>query len=312
MSDRGVFAVDRGIWDHPDFADEPFTEREAWQWLIGSCAWEPKRVRVGSVVVDLVRGQCAFSLRFMATRWKWSEPRVRRFLSRSKTDARALVDATQGATRITVCNYDKYQFGRRSDVSEIDAQPDAAPTQHRRKEEELKETKKEEKKDTRAVAMATRPLIADPFDEFWKAYPRRDGANPKAPAKKLFIAAVKGGAEPAAIIEGARRCAVTEHEKIGTPYIPQTVKWLRDRRWEDYAAGPPVENDLSVDQRKAMFAQLRGTNEPAKGKDLRGPGDSPRTIEGLRREEPATAADDKTRHARVGGMVELFPRTSRF
>ncbi len=38
MSERGVFAVDRGIWDHPMFACEPFTEREAWQWLIAEAA----------------------------------------------------------------------------------------------------------------------------------------------------------------------------------------------------------------------------------------------------------------------------------
>src|SRR5829696_3821616 len=32
MSGRGVFAVDRGIWSESDFADEPFTEREAFMW----------------------------------------------------------------------------------------------------------------------------------------------------------------------------------------------------------------------------------------------------------------------------------------
>jgi hypothetical protein len=33
MSERGVFAVDRGIFDHSVFAREPFTQREAWIWL---------------------------------------------------------------------------------------------------------------------------------------------------------------------------------------------------------------------------------------------------------------------------------------
>ena len=56
----------------------------------------------------------------------------------------------------------------------------------------------ERKKDSRAVATATRP--PDRFDEFWKAYPKRDGANPKKPALKAFAVAVKSGHNPAAII----------------------------------------------------------------------------------------------------------------
>lgn len=88
---------------------------------------------------------------------------------------------------------------------------------------------------SRAVAKATRP--SDDFEEFWKAYPKRAGANPKTPAEKLFAAAVKAGADPADIIGGARRCAIADAAKIGTEFIPQAVKWLRDKRWRDYPEG---------------------------------------------------------------------------
>jgi hypothetical protein len=30
MTTRGFFAVDRGVFDHPAFAPEPFTECQAW------------------------------------------------------------------------------------------------------------------------------------------------------------------------------------------------------------------------------------------------------------------------------------------
>jgi uncharacterized protein YdaU (DUF1376 family) len=92
----------------------------------------------------------------------------------------------------------------------------------------------EEKKESCAVAKATRPKHSIDFEEFWKSYPRRQGANPKTPAFKAFDAVVKSGTDPAAIIAGARRCAIADRDKIGTPFIPQAVKWLRDRRWEDY------------------------------------------------------------------------------
>jgi hypothetical protein len=140
MSERGVFAVDRGVFDHPTFAPEPYTEREAWIWMIGAAAWKATRVRVGRHACDLQRGQLVFSARFLAVKFKWSEARIRRFLKRLKTDAMVFVSATRGSTRITICNYDKYAFGRRAD----DAPNDATATHSRRKEEELKNLRKKE------------------------------------------------------------------------------------------------------------------------------------------------------------------------
>jgi len=141
MSERGVFAVDRGIFGHPVFANEPFTEREAWTWLISQAAWKQRRRRVGNVVVDLDRGQLSHSLRFMAGKWQWSEPRVRRFLNRLKTDAMIDAATDAGVTVITICNYNKYQrVSLPTDAATLD-QSDAAPTQHRRKEEDIKNIK---------------------------------------------------------------------------------------------------------------------------------------------------------------------------
>ena len=90
----------------------------------------------------------------------------------------------------------------------------------------------EKKKDPCAVVKPTR--TDEKFEEFWKSLPKRDGANPKEPARRLFEAAVKSGDDPEAIIAGARQCARAESKNAGTPYIPQAVKWLRDKRWRDY------------------------------------------------------------------------------
>lgn len=87
------------------------------------------------------------------------------------------------------------------------------------------------------------PVDNSDFERFWAAYPRRDGANPKAPAQKLFCGYVKSGIPAADIIAGAVRCALKDAAKIGTPYIPQAVKWLRDQRWLDY---PPQEEIVTM------------------------------------------------------------------
>lgn len=165
MSERGVFAVDRGIWDHPGFADEPFTEREAWQWLIGDAAFKERIKRVGSVVVTLQRGQCANSTRFLQERWKWgSETRVRRFLERRKIAAEIVVDTDAGVTVVTICNYNKYQRVSLPSVADIDAPGVAAASQQRRKIEdtETKETDSEAK-----ASGADAPVYTDSRHELW-------------------------------------------------------------------------------------------------------------------------------------------------
>lgn len=139
MSERGVYGVDRGIWDHPAFKPERFTHREGWLWLLSEAAWKAHSRWVGSVQVDLARGQLAHSLRFMASKWRWSEAGVRRFLKRLQSRAMIVVTTDAGVTVITICNYAKYQ---RVSLPR-DAVSDAAPTQRRRKEEnkECKEYK---------------------------------------------------------------------------------------------------------------------------------------------------------------------------
>jgi len=81
-----------------------------------------------------------------------------------------------------------------------------------------------------------RTLVDMQFGEFWKAYPKRSGSNPRAPAAKLFIAAVKAGISADDIIAGTKRYATTESAKVGTEFIPQAMKWLRNKCWQDYSA----------------------------------------------------------------------------
>lgn len=161
----GVFAVSRGVFDHPSFAPEPYTEREAWLWLIGDAAWKPHKRRAGRVIVDLKRGQTAHATRFLATKWKWSEARVRRFLNRLKIDAMVELQATRETTQITICNYDKYAFDGRTGDAPSDAQTDAPATHARRRVEEVKKDKKEEDSSLRSLQPRKRKTS---LPEDWK------------------------------------------------------------------------------------------------------------------------------------------------
>ena len=71
----------------------------------------------------------------------------------------------------------------------------------------------------------------DPFDEFWKAYPRSVG---KAKARTTFATKVKNGADPTAIVAAARslaeRCRLTKQDPT---YIPHPTTWLNRESWAD-------------------------------------------------------------------------------
>lgn len=124
----GYVKISRGIFEDAAFKDEPFTEREAFLWLITEASFSDREYRVGTNVVNLKRGQLAASTRFIARAWKWTDSRVRRFFDRLKN--RRMIDAATdaGVTVITLCKYNEYQ----GDGNEADAPEIQESTQQRR------------------------------------------------------------------------------------------------------------------------------------------------------------------------------------
>lgn len=236
MSRRGFYTMARGYFDHPMFALEPFTEREAFQWMIETAAYEPCQVRVARATIALERGQLAFALRFLATKWQWSEPRVRRFLKRLESDAMVLVQATREATQITICNYDKHQLGRRTEDAQNDAPNVTTATHSRRKEEELKESKevKKEKEDIRSVAIATRRLEQSPDDwpkdfreVFWLEYPRKVGKI--SAMKELDKVRLRKSVSFEKLISAVRAYTATADPQ----FTKHPERWLSKGCWDD-------------------------------------------------------------------------------
>jgi hypothetical protein len=144
MSERGVFAVHRGVFNHPFFSREPYTEREAWIWLIAAAAWKPTQVRVGRNIVALERGQLAFSTRFLAGKFGWPQSRIVRFMGRLESNSMVSTLATRGSTQITICNYDKYAFDGNTRGSQTGSPTGSLAVHPRFKEEEDKNLRKKE------------------------------------------------------------------------------------------------------------------------------------------------------------------------
>jgi hypothetical protein len=105
----GTVNIARDLFDHPAFKAAPFSEREAWLWIIMEAAWRPRQRRVGHMVIDVGRGQLAVSVRFMAEAWGWTAAKVQRYVDRLKKLKMISTKTDTGLTLITVCNYDKFQ-----------------------------------------------------------------------------------------------------------------------------------------------------------------------------------------------------------
>jgi hypothetical protein len=109
--ENGFIALSRKIWTDSVFPEEKFSQREAFIWLVSQAAWKPVHTHVNGKRVELSRGQCAFAGRFLARKFGWSEPKVRRFITRLVDECVTDADTFDGVTRLTICNYDKYQTG---------------------------------------------------------------------------------------------------------------------------------------------------------------------------------------------------------
>jgi hypothetical protein len=260
LSDQGVFQVHRGIFDHPIFAPEPFTEREAWMWMLSTAAWAPKRVRVTKGLFDLKRGQLAFALDFMAKKFQWSKSKVGRFLKRLKTDTMIETLATRDATLITICNYDQYQFGRNASETPIEPQIETPAERERHEEEELKHINTGRKKETREAALSS----DFEFEDFWEIWPNKVG---KPAALRAFVSARKRAGLDA-IVAGV--FAYIRDKPPDRPWL-NPATFLNQNRWEDQPAqvanGKSQDNPrggsliAAIDRRLAAIA-VEGESDP--------------------------------------------------
>lgn len=99
------------------------------------------------------------------------------------------------------------------------------------------------------------------FEELWQVRLRRDGPDPREPARRAFAEAVRRGAETGVIVAGMRRFAEIFHDKSGTRYVARTEKWLRERQWEDY------QPSVALDPRAVGQVWLRQDDDRFKAWD---------------------------------------------
>lgn len=223
----GYIRIARNLWSDEAFADAPFSEREAWVWLIAEASWKPRKKRVGDVVVSLERGQLAHSTRFLADTWSWSHSKTRRYLDRIEKLDLIRRETDTGVSVITLCNYEKYQGD--AQTSDTDAAQERHTSGTNYKKGEIK------KEDN----ICSFPASGG-FPEFWDAWPRKVG---RGQAEKAYRTARKSASHEQ-IMAGlsAQLPALAARE---AKFRPHASTWLNGKRWEDEAeAVEPAATDM--------------------------------------------------------------------
>lgn len=106
---QGWVKLHRKIQDNPLYFAEPFDKLHAWEDLFLNANHKPGSFYVRGVEIKLDRGQLGWSEVTMATRWKWSRNKVRRFLHDLKMAQQIEQQAISKITSvITIINYDMY------------------------------------------------------------------------------------------------------------------------------------------------------------------------------------------------------------
>lgn len=224
--------------------------------------FENKRANGGLYRADTFRLQ-------MSKTERGTEPtrRDRRRASKSST-----LDTAKAAARA-----ENIPAGDGRKVLTLRAENISGPTENRQKQP----SKTSNRAGARAQGPGTRPAVSVPlppgtrslgrsdqtgggaqterFEAFRRAYPSRGNAsNPWTPARALFDQAVRNGADPQAMIDGAVGYAVAlaKTGDAGTKFVAQAKTFIRQRRWEQHQALGKTARE------RAAAAQAGSSNAP--------------------------------------------------
>lgn len=144
---EGYILLHRSVFTHPIFKEEPYTEVQAWLWLISQACYAQHRVRYKSKMIELKRGEVPTSYRKLQEQFKWGAGKVASFLKLLKNEQMIGTQTGTGFLIITICNYSEYQDSREKSgtltEAEMERKRNASGTQTERTE--IKENKIKER-----------------------------------------------------------------------------------------------------------------------------------------------------------------------
>lgn len=162
------YRMKRGWMENDFFKKEPFTERDAWMWMIEEAQWKGGPVNILGKPIVLQRGQFSDSIRFMSLKFQWSKSKVEHFLERLKKWDMIRTENRTGQLIITICNYSKHQDKQDTQQDSNRTASETRTGHEQDKQEEGKEGKEGKELKKRKARPAKRPENVS--EEIWEDY----------------------------------------------------------------------------------------------------------------------------------------------
>lgn len=112
MTDKGWIKLYRQLSDNEIWLSEKFTDGQAWVDLLLLANHKNGFIKVRGIRIDILAGQCGYSVVSLAKRWKWSRGKVIRFLEFlvKENMIKIVQQNNKLSTIISIINYTNYQY----------------------------------------------------------------------------------------------------------------------------------------------------------------------------------------------------------
>jgi uncharacterized phage protein (TIGR02220 family) len=123
---EGWISIHRSICNHWIWSD-PI---KFWRWMdiLLTVNHSDAKVNIGLKIIECKRGQSIQSLKTWGDRWRVNKDTARHFLNLLEKDGMIRTESLGNTTRITVCNYDRYQTSLHGQKTEGSATRDGRET----------------------------------------------------------------------------------------------------------------------------------------------------------------------------------------
>ena len=203
----GYIRINRSVFAHKVFKQEPYSEILAWIDLISRASYKEDTIRFNQYTKNVKRGELVVSPKYLALKWSWHVSKVRRFLKRLAFASMIGIVTDEGISRITIINYNEYQH-----TTTLQANLQA---KLRSKSDHILNNK-----------INNKYIYTQSFKDFWDNIPSkvRKGKGAAAKAFKNIKTDLK-------VDELARR--YRKSFSINKQYTKHPATWLNQQCWED-------------------------------------------------------------------------------
>ncbi len=219
----GWIKLYRKIEDWPLYFAEPFTKAQAWIDLLILAQYHPSIISVRGNLIEVKRGEIAWSEDALACRWFWSRNKVRRFLIWLKTAQQIELQKSSILSKIIILKYEEYQQNDTTDDT-TERQQTIQQT------DTYKESKKEKKVKNTPDHFSNDPLWIS-FQEFWNFYPRKIAKEKAFLAWKRVNVSSDLSSKILSHVSSMRKDP--RWLKDDGQFIPHPTTYLNQARWDE-------------------------------------------------------------------------------